>query len=334
MSIAILLATHNASRFIGETLDSISLQERRPDEVIVIDDASIDSTVDIVARWAKVQRFAVRIVQNGLSHKGISSPGPAGSRTTGLLLTQCDLIATLDHDDLMLPCHLRLCEKAMILHPELELCFGDAAVFEESSNCGRQEPSFLAGKRVERLRYREQENGLRILTEPMFAALVGGNFVPTVANLWRRKTGVEIGGFDRRAGGSDDLLFFCTISRFGKTGYYPFPIARRRVHSTSLSHSKNALQHCWDHLNILTIMRERTNALRLNREEREAIDKCILGVEAEILYHASRRGIRTYMESKKKLGELARTRSRDLLRALVFTGRHAAGAASKSLKLS
>jgi glycosyltransferase involved in cell wall biosynthesis len=334
LSIAILLATHNASRFIGETLHSISLQERQPDEVIVIDDASVDSTVDIVARWAKVQKFAVRIEQNRLPHKGISSPGPAGSRTTGLLLSQCDLIATLDDDDLMLPCHLRLTEQALRVHPELELCFGDASVFYESSSCGREEPSFLAGKPIEGLRYREQENGLRILLEPMLPALVGGNFIPTAANLWRRKTGVEIGGFDRRAGGSDDLLFFSTISRLGKVGYYPFPIARRRVLSTSLSHSKNALRHCWDHLNILTIMLDRANTLRLNREERDAIRRCILPVETEILYHASRRGIPAYLESKKKLGELARTRSRDVLRALVFTGRHAAGAASRRLKLS
>ena len=292
-SIAILLVTHNARRLVGETLSSITQQERPPDEVIVVDDESVDDTLEIVSAWAKSQAFDVRIVPNQLPHRGSFTPGPAGSRTTGLMLSQCDLIATLDDDDLMMPWHLRLTEQAMLRHPEMELCFGDATVFSDSG-LQSEEPSFFAGKRVEGLRYREDPNGLRILTEPMLTSLVGGSFIPTAANVWRRKTGIHIGGFDRRAGGSDDLLFFSTISRIGEVGYYPFPLARRRVHPCQISNPQNALQHCWDHLNILVMLLERSEMLRLSGDELRTVHGCIVRVESEILYHASRRGLGAY----------------------------------------
>ena len=163
MSIAVLVTTHDASAFVGESLESISRQERRPDEVIVIDDKSKDCTLDIVRTWAKLQPFEVQILENQFSHEGYPTPGPAGSRTTGMHRTNADLIAVLDDDDLMLPSHLRVTEQALMQYPGMELCFGDATEFDGDGS----HHSLFSGKKIEGLAFRVAEHGLRILTEPM-----------------------------------------------------------------------------------------------------------------------------------------------------------------------
>ena len=150
MSIAVLVTTHNSSAVILETLQSLSTQDRKPDEVLIIDDKSTDHTLDLVEKWAMSQPFAVQIMDNQFSHDGYPCGGPAGSRTTGLLRTQADLIGVLDHDDLMLPSHLRLTEQALLRNPDMELCFGDTTVFFDDVSL--PEKSFFQGKSIEGLR--------------------------------------------------------------------------------------------------------------------------------------------------------------------------------------
>ena len=49
--ISVCIPVFNGARYIGETLESLSLQSYRDFEVIVSDNASTDGTADVVARW-------------------------------------------------------------------------------------------------------------------------------------------------------------------------------------------------------------------------------------------------------------------------------------------
>lgn len=51
MKISVVMATYNGSQFIVEQLDSIRLQTRKPDEVIICDDCSTDDTVEVVKKY-------------------------------------------------------------------------------------------------------------------------------------------------------------------------------------------------------------------------------------------------------------------------------------------
>ncbi|HVW65368.1 MAG TPA: glycosyltransferase, partial [Nitrosospira sp.] len=42
--LSIALATYNGERYLGEQLESLLHQTRQPDELVVFDDASTDST--------------------------------------------------------------------------------------------------------------------------------------------------------------------------------------------------------------------------------------------------------------------------------------------------
>ena len=318
MSIAVVVTTCNSSGIVQDALDSISMQERLPDQVIVVDDGSSDDTRKIFDSWAAKQPFEARFLANEFSHAGFPTPGPAGSRTTGIRHASTDFIAILDHDDMMLPSHLRRCEEALLRHPGMELVFGDAEEFFEASHASVL-PSFFAGKLIEKIAYRETDDGLRILTEGLMSFLIKGSFIPTAANMWRRATALSIGGFDRRAGGSDDVVFFSSLSRFGSVGYYPFAIAKRRVHRDNMSNPRHSLRHAWDHLNLLFVLKQNAEALRFTPEEIQNVNVEVLRLEKDVLYHASRNGISVYLDFKRRLGRLGQLRTKDLLRAAAFT---------------
>jgi glycosyltransferase involved in cell wall biosynthesis len=61
-SISIAMCTYNGEKYVREQLDSFVEQQRRPDELIVCDDASTDRTADIIRSFAAEAPFHVRVV--------------------------------------------------------------------------------------------------------------------------------------------------------------------------------------------------------------------------------------------------------------------------------
>ena len=52
-TLSVLVNNYNYARFIGEALEAILNQSYRPSEVIVVDDASIDNSVEIIQQFVK-----------------------------------------------------------------------------------------------------------------------------------------------------------------------------------------------------------------------------------------------------------------------------------------
>lgn len=97
-TVSVVVITYNSARTIDATLASIAAQDRRPDEVVVSDDASSDDTLAIVERWR--DRLPLVILAND---RNVGS-GCNRARAHGAA-TQ-DLIAPVDADDVWLPDHL------------------------------------------------------------------------------------------------------------------------------------------------------------------------------------------------------------------------------------
>ncbi|MCG3267387.1 glycosyltransferase family A protein [Yoonia sp. I 8.24] len=92
MSYAVVIPAYNAERTIVETLDSILAQTCQPSEIVVVDDGSTDSTVEI----AKAHRAATRVISQ-------TNTGCGGATTYAISLTSAPVIAALDADDIWLP---------------------------------------------------------------------------------------------------------------------------------------------------------------------------------------------------------------------------------------
>jgi glycosyltransferase involved in cell wall biosynthesis len=64
MKVSVAMCTYNGAKFVREQLDSIARQSRLPDELIIVDDASSDSTVRILNEFREKSPFPVTIVVN------------------------------------------------------------------------------------------------------------------------------------------------------------------------------------------------------------------------------------------------------------------------------
>ena len=96
-SIAAILPAYNSERFIGEAIASVLSQTRPPDEVVVVDDASSDRTVEVARGFSDPR---VRVLVNG------RNSGPGASRNRGVEASSGEYLAFLDADDVWLPHHV------------------------------------------------------------------------------------------------------------------------------------------------------------------------------------------------------------------------------------
>ena len=92
-SISVALCTFNGERFLRQQLESIARQERLPDEVVVCDDGSSDSSMEILQEFALRARFPVRIVRNE------RNLGSTKNFEKAIGLCSGDFIALCDQDD-------------------------------------------------------------------------------------------------------------------------------------------------------------------------------------------------------------------------------------------
>lgn len=100
MNIGVALCTFNGAAYLRPQLDSICAQTRLPSHVVIADDGSTDSTLEIARAWAaEADRMGIRVTL-------IEAPGPGGVTANferALLAVEAELIALCDQDDLWFP---------------------------------------------------------------------------------------------------------------------------------------------------------------------------------------------------------------------------------------
>ncbi len=101
--ISIAMATYNGENFIREQLDSIARQTLLPTELVITDDGSTDSTLEIIERFSRTAPFPVRIFRNPSRLGYADNFFKAASLCTG------DIVAFCDQDDIWLEGKLAVC---------------------------------------------------------------------------------------------------------------------------------------------------------------------------------------------------------------------------------
>jgi len=104
MNYSVIIPTHNRLSVLNRALESVYAQTLLPQEVIVIDDASTDDTVD----WIKENYPQVTLLKH-TENKGVSAArNTAISYCQAKNTTESDWIAFLDSDDEWLPEKMQL----------------------------------------------------------------------------------------------------------------------------------------------------------------------------------------------------------------------------------
>ena len=107
MRVSVVIPAFNATSLLPETLESLASQVRKPDEVILVDDGSIDGTAALAEQYPVVTKVIVR--PNG---------GICAARNDGIEASDSDLVFLLDADDLWHPIYLQRMIAMMEEHPE------------------------------------------------------------------------------------------------------------------------------------------------------------------------------------------------------------------------
>jgi glycosyltransferase involved in cell wall biosynthesis len=111
--VSVVIPAHNSRSYIAPALDSILAQKHRPIEILVVDDGSTDSTVQMVRGYAP----EVRVLEQ-------EQRGHPAARNAGIRAAAGEFLGFLDHDDLWSPDKLELQIDRFEHNPELDLVFG------------------------------------------------------------------------------------------------------------------------------------------------------------------------------------------------------------------
>ena len=136
MKISVALATYNGAKFVREQLESVNDQTRAPDELVVVDDGSTDSTLELLAEFSAHARFPVRV------HRHECNLGYTTSFLTAASLCSGDWIAFCDQDDVWLPEKLAIVERNANRRNVLLIAHSAELVTDTLESTGSFHPSF------------------------------------------------------------------------------------------------------------------------------------------------------------------------------------------------
>ena len=144
--VSIIVPSFNQGRYIRETLDSILSQDHRPLEVLVLDGASTDETVDVLRSYGDVPE---------LQWWSEPDKGVVDAVNKGLARAKGDIVAIQSSDDLYLPGALSAVVREFANDPELALVYGDVEYIDAESRPGGRTtlPAFDLGHYIGKLTY-------------------------------------------------------------------------------------------------------------------------------------------------------------------------------------
>lgn len=169
--LAVVIPVYNHAHFIGEALESVLNQTRKPDRVIVIDDGSKDDSLAVMEPF-KARGVEVSGRENRGAHNTINE-------LIQLAAQDCDWISILNSDDRYLPNRFQRCFETAAANPTQSIITTQLEVIDsEGQRMAEDEP---------RARWFYGVQSLGAAQDLSPAAWMGrGNFIATTSNVFAR----------------------------------------------------------------------------------------------------------------------------------------------------
>lgn len=224
--VSILVVTYNSADYILETLESVRKQTYDNLELIISDDCSSDSTVDIASKWieSNKERFARTEIITVEKNTGVSA-----NYNRGIKACHGEWLKNIDGDDLITP----QCVEANIRHisenPEIEVLFSDMIVFRDS------EDNIL-------YKYSDSDfNGFFDLpSDEQYKRLIQKNCLPSTPLFIKTRLLQEY-GYDERYIGMEDYPMWVKLTQKGHKVYYFNEITAKYRKGESVTTSRQRL---------------------------------------------------------------------------------------------
>ena len=102
LKVSILIPSYNHGKTIFEAINSVCKQSYENLELIIVDDASTDNSVEIIKKYIKNSKLNIMLIVN------TKNSGVCKTLNTGLKNSSGDIVAILASDDLMMPNRLNV----------------------------------------------------------------------------------------------------------------------------------------------------------------------------------------------------------------------------------
>jgi hypothetical protein len=251
-AVSVVVPTHNRANLIGRALDS-ALRETGPlDEIIVVDDGSVDDTPAVLERY----RDRVRCLR-------VLNGGAGRARNLGIREARKPLVAFLDSDDEWMPGGLALRRAVMAARPDVLFCFSDFAVRDrENVEHRRYLPNWHHDERpweqilgssfpFSSVAEIPGDRDFRVYAGNLYLAELKANYVFTSTLVARREAAGEALRFAEDLPTYEDWVCFGRLARAGTAAYLDCETAWQHGHAGPRLTGTDALRTASARLGVL-----------------------------------------------------------------------------------
>ncbi|MCP2029198.1 glycosyltransferase involved in cell wall biosynthesis [Flavobacterium sp. HSC-32F16] len=177
ITISAVIPNFNSERTITKCLESILSQTENVDEIIIVDDGSIDKSLVIIKKVIKTINSEIKIV---LSEQ--ENAGPSAARNKAVSLATSTHIAFLDSDDIWYPDHIKTVK----------------SFFQENNQYKIISTKYLGAP-------------ISHVGEIFFKKLLFKNYFLTPCVVLNKEAFLEIGGFNEKMNFAEDYYLWLNI---------------------------------------------------------------------------------------------------------------------------
>ena len=242
-AVTVVIPAYNASRYIGQALDSVQAQTFSDYELIVVNDGSSDSyELEQVLR-----SHPLPIIYLSQENKGVSA-----ARNAAIKIAKGEFYAQLDADDQWTPDYLEAQLQILADNPDVALVYPNATIIADGSDVERD---FMEVSPSE--------------GEVNFESLVRQQCTVMTCVTARMSAIREAGMFDETLRSCEDFDLWLRVARnVGRITYHRRKLAIYRRHPGSLSSDR-----VWMVRHLLSVFEKCARTFDLTRAEAEILNQ-------------------------------------------------------------
>ncbi|MCM8776638.1 MAG: glycosyltransferase [Candidatus Omnitrophica bacterium] len=207
--ISVVMPSYNQAKFIRQSIDSVLAQKYPNLELIVVDGASTDGTVEIL----KGLKDSIRWVSE-------PDKGQADAINKGFSMSAGEVLAWLNADDLYAPDALYHVGEFFASHPDTMWAVGHVSIVDET---GREIRKLISWYKAQRLRHYS------------YRALLTENFISQMGTFFRRAALQHVGGVEPSLYYAMDYDLWLRLGKQFTPGLIDKKLAKFRMYPTSKS---------------------------------------------------------------------------------------------------
>ena len=205
--VSVVMPVYNSEKHVGSAIESVLRQTFKVFEFIIVDDCSIDGSLEIIKKYSKKDKRIV-IMKNS-QNLGISE-----SRNAGLARAKGQLVMNMDHDDICAPGRMRLQAQYLKQHPDVGIVGSDIDVINDD------------GKLIGERSFPKDDLAIRKM-------LMQYSPFAHPSTMIRSTAYARAGKYAKAFEPADDYELYFRVGKFFKFGNLPAHLLKHRIHRSA-----------------------------------------------------------------------------------------------------